>query len=260
MSLTLSVITICFNNLPELIETCRSVDNQTSLPNEHLIVDGSTNEDIVNWLFKNPQPSWRRWIHERDKGISDAFNKGISNAKGELTHLLNSGDKYASEKSIETVLRCFADDPSLMWTHSVYIRHRENADVISGLPFEEKKIWRGMRAVAHPSMFVKKEVYDRHGLFNTDYKLAMDYDLLVRIRKEKFRFITFPLVYLAPGGVSTIQFKNALDEVIKSYNTHIGSSLKLILWQWRQRLLIAFIQTGPGKKVFRWKNRKKMVS
>src|SRR5688572_12942089 len=99
MSPTLSVITICFNNLQEVIETCLSVDEQTVLPYEHLIIDGSTNEEIVTWLIKSPQPSYRRWIHERDKGISDAFNKGIRNATGEVLHILNSGDKYSSEKS-----------------------------------------------------------------------------------------------------------------------------------------------------------------
>lgn len=260
MSLALSVITICFNNLQELIETCRSVDSQTVLPCEHLIIDGSTNEEIVSWLLKTPQPAYRRWIHERDKGISDAFNKGISHAKGQLTHLLNSGDKYASGQSIETVMRCFDEDPSLMWTHSLYIQHRGDVDVITGSPFEEGKLWRGMRTVAHPTMFVKKEVYDRHGLFDTDYKIAMDYDLLVRIRKEKSRFITTPLVYFAPGGASMVQFKKGLQEVKKSYTMHIGSSMKLTLWQWRSALLINFMQTGLGKRLFRWKNRKKMVS
>ena len=259
MKPSLSVITICFNNLPELIETCRSVDEQTLLPDEHLIIDGSTNEEIVNWLLQNPQPAYRRWIHENDKGISDAFNKGISHSKGIITHLLNSGDKYAGRKALETVLSYFTGDPSLMWVHSQYIQHRGDMDVISGKSFDKNKLWKGMRTVAHPSMFIKKEVYDRYGSYNVDYKIAMDYDMIVRIRNEKFSFIPLPLVYFAPGGASNLQFKKGLTEVKKSYTTHIGPDFKQLFWQLRQKLLQAFMLTSAGKKWFQWKNKKKRL-
>lgn len=235
------------------------MDDQTVLPDEHLIIDGSTNEEIVSWLLQNPQPGYRHWIHERDKGISDAFNKGITHAKGELTHLLNSGDKYATITCIDTVRRCFEDDPALMWTHGQFIQHRGDVDVVSGLSFDESLLWRGMRTVAHPTMFVKKVLYDKHGLFNTNYRIAMDYDFLVRIRKEKFKFIATPLVYFAPGGASSLHFKKGMKEVRKSYTTHIGSSILLPLWQFRQRALYALLQTEWGKKLFRLKNRKKRV-
>ena len=259
MDPTLSVITICFNNLSDLQKTCQSVDEQTVNPDEHLLIDGSTNEEIVNWLLQNPQPAYRRWIHERDKGISDAFNKGIENATGELTHLLNSGDTYAVATSIETILNKFRGDSSLSWVHSQYIQHRGDMDVISGLPFEKGKLWKGMRMVAHPTMFIKNEVYKKYGMYNTDYKIAMDYDMLVRMRNEKFDFIAAPLVYFAPGGASHKQFKRGLAEVKKSYVTHIGSDLRLSVWQFRQRLLQAVMETFAGKKLFQWKNNQRKV-
>lgn len=258
MKPTLSVITICFNNLPELAETCRSVDEQTISPNEHLIIDGSTNEEIVNWLLQNPQPAYRRWIHEADKGISDAFNKGITYAKSELIHLLNSGDHYTTKNSVETVLNVFEEDPGLMWTNSQYIQHRGDIDLISGLPFEKNKLWKGMRTIAHPTMFIKKEVYNKTGLYNTDLRIAMDYDMLVRMRNEKSKFIPSPLIYFAPGGASHLQFKKGLKEVRRVYQKHIGYSFKQTLWQFRQRLLQIFMQTDPGKKWFQRKNKKKI--
>ena len=73
----LSVITISFNNLKELQQTCDSVDYQTLHPFEHCIIDGSSNNEISEWLSNTVQPVYRKWICERDKGISDAFNKGI---------------------------------------------------------------------------------------------------------------------------------------------------------------------------------------
>src|ERR1700760_2512236 len=92
---TISVITICFNNLADLQQTCASIDRQTVLPDEHWVINGSTQTDIAQWLEQNPQPSYRKWINERDKGISDAFNKGISKATCGITHLLHAGDVYA---------------------------------------------------------------------------------------------------------------------------------------------------------------------
>jgi glycosyltransferase involved in cell wall biosynthesis len=259
MGLTLSIITICYNNLQDLVQTCKSIDRQTHLPLEHIIIDGSSDDDILNWLEQNDQPSWRRWIHERDNGIADAFNKGISNARGHIIHLLNSGDRYVASDSIYTVIKHFAEDPLLMWTHALFIQHRGNVNIVSGTPFEESQLWKGMRAVAHPTMFLKKELYQRHGVFNTDYKVAMDYDLLIRIRKEKFRFISTPVINFAPGGASNIHFRKGLAEVKKSFTTHIGHSTRLSLWQIRERLLYTLLRTGLGKKLFRLKNRNNRV-
>lgn len=260
MKATISVITICFNNLAEVIETCNSVDAQTIHPTEHLIIDGSTNEEIVKWFLLNKPPSYRRCIHERDKGISDAFNKGILNEKGDIIHLLNSGDKYADKNVIEIVLKKFTEDPLLMWVHSRYIQHRGNMDVTSGVPFQKNMLWKGMRTIAHPTMFIKKEVYDRIGLYNIDLKIAMDYDMLVRMRNEKFSFISEPLVYFAPGGASQLHFKKGLKEVKRVYQKHIGFNFKQTIWQSRQKLLHLFMQTGLGKKWFRWKNKNQTIN
>jgi glycosyltransferase involved in cell wall biosynthesis len=228
---------------------------QSVPPNEHLIIDGSTNDEIVQWLTKNTQPSYRKWIHEKDKGISDAFNKGITNAKGEIIHLLNSGDKYADNEAISVVRNVFTNDHSIMWTQSLYIQHRGDMDVVSGVPFNKEQLWKGMRTVAHPTMFIKKEVYDRQGLYSTDHKIAMDYDLLVRIRNERSHFIPRALVYFAPGGVSNTSFKKGLKEVRKSHTKHVGKSYRQMFWQIRQRLLHQFMQTGLGKRWFRSKNK-----
>ncbi len=257
---TITVITICFNNLNELVETCRSVDEQTVLPYEHLIIDGSSGGDIKNYLEQNTQPLYRRWICERDNGIADAFNKGILRAKGDIIHLLNSGDTYYTKDAVKTVADCFAADSSLMWSHAQYVQHRGAIDIISGLAFEKRLLWKGMRQVAHPTMFIKREVYNRHGLYNTDFKVAMDYDFLVQIRNEKFIFIPKPLSCFAAGGASSTQFTKGLEEVKKSYRQHIGYSFKQTLWQARQKALHHFMQTTTGKKWFQWKNRNKRTA
>ena len=259
MTTSLSVITICFNNLEELISTCASVDKQTIPPQEHLIIDGSSGTTINQWLKTTPQPSWRKWVFERDNGISDAFNKGINNCIGNLIHLLNSGDCFHDNDAIKTVINCFEKDASIMWIHSCYIQHRGQLDVISGVPFDKNQLWKGMRAVAHPTMFIKKEVYIRHGLYDTSLKITMDYDLLVRIRDEKFLFINKPLIRFAPGGASHSQFFLGLKEVKQCHKKYLGYSFRQTLWQLRQKMLNYFMQTLIGKKWFQLKNRNNKV-
>ena len=73
----LIIITICFNNLHDLQKTLASVDNQTRTPDEHWIINGSTSNDIAEWLQQTSQTGYRKTVNERDKGIADAFNKGI---------------------------------------------------------------------------------------------------------------------------------------------------------------------------------------
>jgi hypothetical protein len=83
----------------------------------------------------------------------------------------------------------------------------------------------------------------------------MDYDMLVRMRDEKFVYIEKPLVYFAPGGASSDQFSKGLAEVYAIHQKHIGRSFRQIFWQWRQRSLQAFMQTRLGKNWFKWKNK-----
>jgi hypothetical protein len=116
-----------------------------------------------------------------------------------------------------------------------------------------------MRTVAHPTMFIKKLLYNKHGLYNTNYKIAMDYDFLIRIRDEKFVFIPQPLVYFSPGGASNLQFKKGLAEVRKSYYNHFGKSFKLLVWQLRQQLLNATMKTNIGETLFKLKNKKRLT-
>jgi hypothetical protein len=156
-------------------------------------------------------------------------------------------------------MELFTKDPSVMWCHSQYVQHRGNIDIISGVPFDKKQLWKGMRSVAHPSMFIKKEVYEKHGYYDTSKKIAMDYDMLVRMRNEKFVYIEKPFVYFAPGGASNVQPLKGLKEVKESYQKYIGYSFKQTLWQLRQKALHYFMQTSIGEKWFQWKNKKKRI-
>lgn len=255
----ISIVTICFENLEELQETIASVNMQSQSPYEHWIIDGSKNNLIKDWASSQSHPSYRFFVHEPDKGISDAFNKGVERCSGDVIHILNSGDTYHNANILVQVNQVFEGKPEIDWVHGQYLQYRGDVHVMSGTKFDPNQLWKGMRMVAHPTMFIKKKVYDEVGLFNLDKKVAMDYDFLVRIRNFSFEYIEQPLVNFAPGGTSSIQFERGLQEVKESYTKYIGVSFKLILWQFRQRVLNKFMSTSLGKTWFQWKNKSKQL-
>ena len=254
----ISVITICLNNLQELLTTCESVDMQEQKPLEHLIINGSTTPDIKHYAENNPQPPYRRWIHEPDHGISDAFNKGVRNANGDIVVMLNSGDAFYHKDVITAVSREFENDQSLRWLHSKYELHRGDMWIIIGKPFTKSKMYRGMRSICHQTMFIKKALHDKYGLYDTQLKIAMDYDLLLRIADEKFIFLDFPLVIFAPAGTSNVNYEKSLKEIKDIYKKYYGSSLLLELWQLRLKFLHTLLQTRLGKLLFNVKTKMKL--
>lgn len=247
---SISVITICFNNLADLQKTCISVDQQTRLPEEHWVINGSTTQEIADWLEQTSQPPYRKWINERDKGISDAFNKGIGKANSEITHLLNSGDIYASADVIAEVLKEFDKNPAVQWLSGNIHMTRAGKPVLVGKSFEKDKLYRGMRSVSHPTWFVKKAVYNRVGLYNSAYKIAMDYDMMCRIADEPYAYLNKPLAVFDDTGVSNTQYLASLRENREVYESHFGFSPKLVAWQMRLKALHHLLQTGVGKQLF----------
>ncbi len=246
----ISIITICFNNLQDLQRTCASVDGQDRLPDEHWIINGSTTKEIEQWLVSTPQPAYRKWINERDKGIADAFNKGIEKACFEITQLLNSGDCLASNDVLSAVAGVFDKDPLLQWISGNIQMMRGGKQVVVGKPFDQHKVYRGMRSVSHPTWFVKKQVYNQVGLYNSDFKIAMDYDMMCRIADKPYAYLNKIISVFDDTGVSSQNYLRSLKENRKVYESHYGFSFQLLIWQFRLKLLHYLLQTSFGKWLF----------
>ena len=238
--------------------TCASVDGQSRVPDEHLIIDGSTKPDISEYLENNPQPAYRRWICERDKGIADAFNKGVQNSTGEITLLLNSGDQLYDGTVTQRVMELFENQPELQWVHGKLQMMRGGLWVVVGKPFEKAKLYRGMRGVFHPTMYVRREVYERRGLFDTSVKMAMDYDFLCRIADEKNTFIDYPLATFDTTGISTTKYLDSMNESYAVYRKYYGYSWKQTFWGWRLSILHHLLESKFGKLLYRLKVKMKM--
>jgi glycosyltransferase involved in cell wall biosynthesis len=251
----ISIITICFNNLADLQKTCASVDAQNRKPEEHWIINGSSKDEIKDWLEHSPQPVYRKWINERDKGIADAFNKGLLRSIGPITQILNSGDIYAAEDVLAAVDQKFSMNESIQWISGNIRMIRAGKVVTIGKPFEVSKLYRGMRSVSHPTWFVKKEVYNRVGLYKSEFKIAMDYDMMCRISTEPYEYLNKEMVIFDDTGVSSTKYLDSLKENKKVYESYFGSSFKLLVWQLRLKILYYLLQTGIGKWLFRLKRK-----
>ena len=102
-------------------------------------------------------------------------------------------------------------------------------------------------------MYIKKGLYDKYGNYSTDFKIAMDYDFLCRIAREKNTFISQPLARFAPDGISSVQYLDSLKEARKVYTKNFGFSFKQVIWQWRLKFLYYLLQLPVGKKLYKIK-------
>lgn len=247
---SISIITICFNNKEELLNTLASVDSQLVAPFEHIVIDGSSNSEIKDYFDAHPQPSYRKWICEKDKGISDAFNKGIRRATGDLVNMLNSGDTYYNDTVLTHVHEVFKNKPSINWMHSKFEIKRGGDWIIIGKAFEKEKLYRGMRRVCHQSMFVRKSMHDKHGLYDLNEKISMDYDFLCRLASEPFYFSEKVLAKFIPDGISSTQYSDSLVYQSKVYERYFPATSKTKIWMLRQRILHGLQESPLGNFLF----------
>ena len=251
----ISIITICYNNLKDLQETCLSVDLQNESPFEHIVIDGSNNDEISSWLNTYSQKSYRTFLSEKDHGIADAFNKGIKRSKGDIIQLLNSGDVFYDENVLDRVKEEFEKNDKIDWVHGKYQYYRSSHWIIIGKPFKENLLYRGMRSICHQTMFVKKEIYDKYGLYDINIHIAMDYDFLCRISKTKATFINYPLIKMKPEGVSNLNYLTSLDEMSKIYKKYKGNSFLHQFWKTRLKLIHYMLKSTIGKFLYNIKHK-----
>ena len=124
-----------------------------------------------------------------------------------------------------------------------------------GVPFDAGQLYKGMRSVSHPTWFLKKELYQKLGHFSLDIKIAMDYDLMCRLKNETYGFMDETIVKFDDSGVSTNQYLKSLKENVKVYESYFGFSIAARIWQFRLSLLFYLLQSKFGKFLYAFKAR-----
>lgn len=209
----ISIITVVWNNKDTIKDAIESVLNQTYKDIEYIIVDGASTDGTVE-VVQRYGDKITKFISEPDNGLYDAMNKGIKLATGDVIGILNSDDFYVDEFVIEKVVKVFEEkEVDSLFSDLVYVRPEDLNKAVrhyDSSQFNPDKFAYGWMP-AHPTFFVQRSAYEKHGLFKTDYKIAADYELLVRFlykHKLTYFYLQEVIIKMRMGGMSTSGVKS----------------------------------------------------
>lgn len=214
----ISIITAAYNSAKTIDDTMRSVLEQTYGNIEYIVVDGGSTDgtmDIVRGYEKHFQGRLK-YLSEQDKGIYDAMNKGIRMASGEVVGLLNSDDYFTAHDVVEKLAAAFDDSDVDAVYGDIHFVHAGRPD--KTVRYYSSKffhpIWLRFGFMpAHPSFYLRKEIYERVGGYRLDYQIAADYEMMVRlfvVNRIKGVYLSKDFVTMRLGGASTRSIRSRM--------------------------------------------------
>jgi len=203
----ISIITISFNSAKTIEATLNSVLNQTYKNIQHIIIDGNSSDQSVQICKKFAHVS--KIISEEDSGVYNAFNKGLEIANGDVVGFLNSDDTFYNNNSLQTIVDGFKKGIDAVHGNLKFYNHKNKVvrNWISK-PFEKGAFKKGWMP-AHPTFYCRKNIYNKYGNYNELFKIAGDFELMLRFieaKKIKTMFIDKNLVKMKAGGISNSGF------------------------------------------------------
>lgn len=206
-----SIITVSLNAAKSIADTLSSVAAQSHYDIEHIVIDGGSSDGTQEVVQQFPHV--KKFVSEKDNGLYDAMNKGLALATGEIVAILNADDFYMHTGIVAKIVNCFDQyDVEAVYGDLVYVN--ANFDKVvrnwKAGSYKVSKFYQGWM-VPHPTFFVKRNIYERLGYFNTSLKYAADYELMLRFMfKQEIKAFYIPetLVVMKTGGKSNSSFKN----------------------------------------------------
>ena len=220
-----TIITVCYNRKSTIEQAIKSVLEQDYNDIEYIIVDGNSS-DGTKEIIESYKDKLSQYISEPDKGMYDAINKGLKLATGDVIGLMHSDDEFYDKNAISKIAARFNFDPSIdgVYGDGVYVSNDKNERLIRnriGGVFSLKKIKEGWLPL-HPTVYLKKSIIDKNGLYNLDFKIASDTEFLLRyLYKYEIRmsYINSYIVKMRMGGMST-SFKRAFEVLKEDYRIY----------------------------------------
>jgi glycosyltransferase involved in cell wall biosynthesis len=247
----ISIITAVYNSRDTVTEALDSVLAQTHPDVEMIIVDGGSTDGTVE-LLERYRSRAAGFVSERDKGIYDALNKGIRMSSGDVVGFLHSDDLFASDDALARIAAAFEDSTvDAVYGDLLYVRRDELGSVV--------RQWRAGACSAaalrrgwmppHPTFYVRRSVYEKLGNFDTRYRIAADYDTVVRFlfaAAIKVAYVPQTLVLMRMGGTSNRSLANLVKKTKEDYDIirkhNLGGALTLLIknvsklkqfWNWK---------------------------
>lgn len=245
----ISLVTATFNSGKTIRDTIESVLKQTYADIEYIIVDGKSSDNTVSIIkeYESAFEGRMKWISEPDCGLYDAMNKGIRMSSGDIVGIINSDDFYLGNDVLSMINETFEDDSIQALFGDVKFVYSSNLEktirYYSSKRFTTKQFRFGFMP-AHPTFFTYKKYFDEFGYYNTNYKIASDYELLIRFlytKKLKYKYLPVAFMKMRMGGKSTSGIKSNITlnkEIIaacKENNVYTNSlilSLKYFVKIW----------------------------
>lgn len=210
-NIKISVITISRNSEATIASAIKSVLNQSYPNKEYIIIDGASSDGTAEIVASFSQ-AVSKFVSEPDNGIYDAINKGIKLASGDIIGILNSDDFFYDDSILQKIADRFTDET----IDAVYgdVMFVDPDDLTKSVRYFSSRNFRTSKfkfgyMPAHPSFYVRRSVYEKFGLYKTDYKIAADFELVLRFmhtNKIKCSYIGYPFVCMRTGGVSNRSF------------------------------------------------------
>ncbi len=216
----ITIITATYNLIAngreETFKQCvESVHNQTYKNFEHIIIDGASTDGTLNLIKEYENKGWIKSFSEPDSGIYDAMNKGLAKASGDYIAFLNSDDFYDNNTGFAGVIETFKNNLDADYVYSAYHLLRTNGSAKLCPPKLRRVICR--MPICHQTMFTKTEILRKFGGFDLQYKLAADYDFILKLALQNYKPAICPITFTSfrDGGASS-QYKEKSDkEVLK---------------------------------------------
>ena len=233
----LSLITVTYNCAGTLEDTIKSVKEQNCEDLEYIIIDGASTDGSVD-IIKKHKDVVSFWSSTEDEGIYDAMNKGIKQATGDYIGFLHSDDMFYSDNTLNEISTALeVHSPDVLYGDLQYVNAIQTDKIIrlwksqNYYPGLLKKGW----MPPHPTLYIKKEVMKKTGFFNTSYKIAADYDYILRLfskNVESFYYHPSVIIKMRIGGASNKSLKNIIrksEEDLRALRTNnVGGLLTLI--------------------------------
>lgn len=223
--LRISIITVSWNSAKTIEKTFNSVRSQkinSSFQLEYIVIDGDSTDETIEIIARN-NDIINTIVIEKDNGIYDAMNKGIMVSTGDVVGMLNSDDFFASEDVLENIARTF-DHNTIDCTYGNidYVHRTRNNYTIR--KWRDKDFRRGRMLFgwmpAHPTFYLKREIYMKYGLYKSEYGTSSDYELMIRMiwkHKIKLHFINKVMVKMLEGGASNVSFKARIYSLVNDF-------------------------------------------
>jgi len=211
--MTISIITVVYNNAASIGQCIQSVLSQSFPDIEYIVIDGGSTDGTCKIIEKSRQQIMQ-YVSEHDGGMYFGLNKGIRMATGDIVGILHSDDLFHGPDVVSDVAKVFnRTGCDAVYGDLWYVAKNNPEKVIrnwKSTPFNVRNFYHGWMP-PHPTLFMKRSIYNEFGLFDTSYKIAADYDLMLRTigsGKLHCEYLPEVITHMRVGGASNKSLRN----------------------------------------------------